>query len=240
MPSVRRMWRRRDLPNAASARRFQRDPADERPVGSANKRRVISLHRNYSGSRASRVWQRLRWSARTEHKMGDNHFRVTSTDFTPGVQSTKGISLSQWVPIVTMSGPIRKGKMWFIDALDGEYDNNITKQLPSGHTDHVWRADNLAKLQSNLTTRNIVTLSFLSNYYHDEYAGLSVLHASADDSNRRRDRLYRLAQRPILFSRRRAARDRIRRGPVQRGVHSAGKCFVHSDDAGSRRQLLPA
>ena len=108
-------------------------------------------------------------------KMGDNHFRVTSTDFTPGVQSTKGIALSQWVPIVTMSGPIRKGKMWFIDALDGEYDNNITKQLQSGYSDHVWRADNLAKLQSNLTARNIVTLSFLSNYYHDEYDGLSVL-----------------------------------------------------------------
>ena len=40
--------------------------------------------------------------------------------------------------------------------------------------------DNLVKLQSNLTTRNIVTASFLSNYYHDQYAGLWVLHASAD------------------------------------------------------------
>jgi Carboxypeptidase regulatory-like domain len=109
-------------------------------------------------------------------RMGDDHFHITSTDFTPGLQDIKGISIGQWPPIVTMSGPIRKGKMWFIDALDGEYDNNITKQLPSGSdSDHVWRVDNLAKLQSNLTARNIVTLSLLSNYYHDEYDGLSVL-----------------------------------------------------------------
>ncbi len=109
-------------------------------------------------------------------RMGDNHFHLTSTDFTPGIQTIKGVSIGQWVPIVTMSGPIRKGKMWFIDSLDGEYDNTIIKQLPSpGDADHFWRVDNLAKLQSNLTTRNIVTVSFLSNYYHDEYAGLSLL-----------------------------------------------------------------
>jgi len=75
-----------------------------------------------------------------------------------------------------MSGPIRKGRVWFIDALNGEYDNTIIRQLPSGSdTDHLWRVDNLAKLQSNLTARNIVTASFLSNYYHDQYAGLSFL-----------------------------------------------------------------
>jgi hypothetical protein len=109
-------------------------------------------------------------------KMGDDHFRVRSTDFTPGLQTIRGISIGQWVPIFTMSGPIRKGRVWFIDALDGEYDNNITKQLPSSSdADHIWRVDNLAKLQSNLTTRNIVTVSFLSNYYHDQYAGLSLL-----------------------------------------------------------------
>jgi hypothetical protein len=109
-------------------------------------------------------------------RMGDDHFRFTSTDFTPSVQTTKGNSIGQWTPLYTMSGPIRKGKMWFIDALDGEYDDNLVKQLPAGaDRDHVWRVDNLAKLQSNLTTRNIATVSFLSNYYHDPNDGLSVL-----------------------------------------------------------------
>lgn len=109
-------------------------------------------------------------------KMGDDHFRATSTDFTPSIQTTKGLSLQQWTPIVTLAGPIRKGKMWFIDAVSGDYDNVIVQQLPSSSdNDHIWQMDNLAKLQSNLTTRNIVTASFLSNYYHDQYAGLSLL-----------------------------------------------------------------
>lgn len=109
-------------------------------------------------------------------KMGDDHFRATSTDFTPSFQTTKGIALSQWTPIATLSGPLRKGKTWFIDAVSGEYDNNIVQQLPSGaDSDHIWRVDNLAKLQSNRTARNIVTASFLSNYYHDEYDGLTEL-----------------------------------------------------------------
>jgi hypothetical protein len=109
-------------------------------------------------------------------RMGNDHFRFNATDFIPSLQDVKGISLANWTPIYTMSGPIRKGKMWFIDTLDGEYDNYITKQLPDGaDSDHVWRMDNLVKVQSNLTTRNIVTASFLSDYYHDEYAGLSLL-----------------------------------------------------------------
>ena len=109
-------------------------------------------------------------------KMGNDHFRFTSTDFTPSIQTTKGISLNQWIPIGTLSGPIQKGKIWFIDSLDGEFDDNLIKQLPAGaDRDHVWRVDNLAKLQANLTARNIVTFSFLSNYYHDPNDGLSVL-----------------------------------------------------------------
>jgi len=109
-------------------------------------------------------------------RMGNDHFRFLATDFIPAPQDVKGISLANWTPIYTMSGPIRKGDTWFFDALDGEYDNYITKQLPSGSDfDHVWRIDNLVKLQSNLTRRNIVTASFLSDYFHDPNAGMWAL-----------------------------------------------------------------
>ena len=108
--------------------------------------------------------------------IGDDHFRFISTDFVPSLQNVKRISIGEWTPIVTVSGPLRKGKTWFVDSLDGEYDNNIIIGLPSGSdTDPVWRIDNLAKLQTNLTTRNIVTVSFLSNYLHDLHAGLGPL-----------------------------------------------------------------
>jgi hypothetical protein len=113
-------------------------------------------------------------------RMGNDHFRFNATDFVPAPQDVKGLSLANWTPIYTMSGPIRKGKMWFIDTLDGEYDDYVTKQLPDGaDSDHVWRMDNLVKLQSNLTTRNIVTASFLSDYYHEEYAGEGFLMPQA-------------------------------------------------------------
>jgi Carboxypeptidase regulatory-like domain len=108
--------------------------------------------------------------------MGNDHYRLTSTDFVPGAWYTKGRFNSEWTPIDTFSGPLIKGRMWFIDALDGEFDDNADVQLPLGaDRDYVWRVDNLAKVQANLTARNIVTASFLSNYYHDEYAGLGFL-----------------------------------------------------------------
>jgi hypothetical protein len=109
-------------------------------------------------------------------RMGNDQFRFLATDFIPAPQDIKGISLASWTPIYTMSGPIRQGKMWFFDALDGEFDNDITKQLPSGaDADRVWRIDNLVKLQSNLTLRNRVTASFLSDYLHDPNAGMWAL-----------------------------------------------------------------
>jgi Carboxypeptidase regulatory-like domain len=109
--------------------------------------------------------------------MGRDRYRFTSTDFLPGVGIAKGSQIDgSWTPIDTVSGPIIKGKMWFIDALDGEFDANVDTQLyPQSDRDYVWRADNLAKVQANLTARNIVTASFLSNYYHDEYDGLGFL-----------------------------------------------------------------
>jgi hypothetical protein len=107
---------------------------------------------------------------------GDDHYRFTSTDFIPSVQDKKGLALDKIDPRFTFSGPLRKGKAWFLDALEGEYDNVIITQLPNGaDSDHIWRVSNLAKIQTNLTSHNTLTTSFLYNHLHDEYLGLSVL-----------------------------------------------------------------
>ena len=110
--------------------------------------------------------------------MGNDHFRYVSMDFIP-VQDTRGIHLGNWTPIYTVSGPISKGKAWFEDSLDGEYDNNI---IPAGtltYTDKVWRVDNLAKAQINLAPHNSLTFSFLSNYSRDPHSGVSALSPPA-------------------------------------------------------------
>lgn len=108
--------------------------------------------------------------------IGDDHFRVLASNFIPSVQDKNGIAFDQWTPRFTFSGPLRARKMWFFDALEGECDNTIVTQLlPGPDADHLWRAGNLAKVQTNLTARNILTTSFLFNYLDDEHSGLSPL-----------------------------------------------------------------
>ena len=106
--------------------------------------------------------------------IGDDHFRFYATNFVPSIQNKRGLRFDQFLPLVTFSGPLEKGKIWFYNAFDGEYDNTIYTALPQGaDNDHALRIGNLSKLQTNLTSRNILTTSFLVNYLHDQYAYLS-------------------------------------------------------------------
>ncbi|MGP0019418.1 MAG: TonB-dependent receptor domain-containing protein [Candidatus Sulfotelmatobacter sp.] len=109
--------------------------------------------------------------------IGDDHFRFFATDFIPSAQDKHGWRFDQFLPRFTFSGPIEKGKIWFYNAFDGEYDNNIYTALPVGaDNDHILRFGNLTKFQTNLSSRNILTSSFLMNYIHDQYGLLSPLN----------------------------------------------------------------
>jgi len=109
--------------------------------------------------------------------IGDDHYRFSATNFIPSVQNRKGLNFDKVDPRFTVSGPIAKGKMWFYDAIEGEYDNVIITDLPDGaDNDRVWRIGNLAKLQTNLTSRNILTTSVLYNRLHDEFDGLNAFN----------------------------------------------------------------
>ena len=101
-------------------------------AGGADQHRLIPLHRSDPEPRAGRVWQGFRRRARLEHTHGQRSLPVHRDRFHSRAAGHQRDLARQWTPIYTMSGPIRKGKMWFIDALDGEYDDDITKQLPSG------------------------------------------------------------------------------------------------------------
>jgi hypothetical protein len=106
--------------------------------------------------------------------IGDDHFRFSATDFLPSFINRHGWRFDQFLPRFTFSGPIDKGKIWFYNAFDGEYNNQIYTELPRGaDNDHILRLGNLTKLQANLTNRNILTTSFLINDLHDQYVFLS-------------------------------------------------------------------
>ena len=108
--------------------------------------------------------------------IGDDHYRFAATNFLPSFQNKKGWALDKVDPRFTLSGPINRGRAWFFDAVDGEYDNVIIPELPVGQDkDTVWRTSNLAKVQVNATARDIVTASFLVNWLHDDHLGFSTL-----------------------------------------------------------------
>ncbi|MCI0665400.1 MAG: TonB-dependent receptor, partial [Acidobacteria bacterium] len=106
--------------------------------------------------------------------MGDDRFRVAVTDFIPSFQLRKGVNLNNWTPRMTFSGPLRKQKAWFFDAIDGEYNLDIIRELPSdADRADAWRLNNIAKAQVNLNQTNILTTSFLINRYESSFSGLS-------------------------------------------------------------------
>ena len=108
--------------------------------------------------------------------IGDDHFRFFATNFLPSLQNKHGWRFDQFLPRFTFSGPIDKGKIWFYNAFEGEYDNIVYTELPINQdNDHVLRFGNLSKIQANLTSRDILTTSFLVNHIHDQYGFLSPL-----------------------------------------------------------------
>jgi hypothetical protein len=108
--------------------------------------------------------------------MGDNKFRFNATDFLPSLQDINGIRFDKFVPRVTFSGPIAKGRAWFFDGLEAEYDDIYIRELPqSADTNHLLRGSNLIKVQANLTAANILTAGLLWNGYHSPYDGISPL-----------------------------------------------------------------
>ena len=107
--------------------------------------------------------------------IGDDHYFFAATNFLPSFQFKKGFGFDQINPRVTVSGPLKKGKMWFFEGFEGEYDNNIVPEITTGpDSDKVWRVGNLLKLQANITPGNILTGSYLFNHQHDQYLGLSI------------------------------------------------------------------
>ena len=114
--------------------------------------------------------------------IGDDHFRFAATDFLPSFQNKHGWRFDQFLPHLTFSGPVVKGKIWFYNAFEGEYDNLVFTALPEGaDNSYTLRIGNLTKLQTNLTARNILTTSFLVNHLRDQYAFLSPLSPQQSD-----------------------------------------------------------
>ncbi len=115
---------------------------------------------------------------------GDNRFRFNATDFIPTVQNVKGIQFNNWTPRAYISGPVVRDKVWFNVSHEGEIDNNIVKQLPSGaDTNQVWRSSDLVRLRMNLTEGNVLTASALWNPLDSDDTGITALDPVSVSTN---------------------------------------------------------
>jgi Carboxypeptidase regulatory-like domain len=109
--------------------------------------------------------------------MGDDRLRYSATDFFPAIRSRRGLYLSNWNPRGTLSGPIGKGRAWFLIAPEGEYSEDVFPELPRGaDRGSAWRFGNLAKAQVNIEQGNILTATWLENDSGASHNGLDRFH----------------------------------------------------------------
>jgi hypothetical protein len=106
---------------------------------------------------------------------GDDRWRFGTTNFIPELSFQQGTHFGKWYPRGTFSGPIKKGKAWFSEALSIQHSFRLVKELPVGQNiDTQWAGDNLLRAQVNLTPRNTLQGSFLFNRSTDPRQGLGA------------------------------------------------------------------
>ena len=119
-------------------------------------------------------------------EMGDDRWRFGATNFIPGVASQHGLYLNHWSPRVKVSGPIKKGKIWFHNASDAFYTLDTVSGLPEGQNrTRAANGTNLTRLQWNFTSSHILTASFLFNVNDATRNGLSFLSPAETTVNQR-------------------------------------------------------
>jgi hypothetical protein len=183
---------------------------------------------------------------------GTDQFHYTATNFIPGVDIQQGVRLGNWYPRFGVSGPIMRGRAWFADNFDGEYNQAVVTGLPKGQDSRSgWAGSNLLHTQVNVTPSNILFADFLVNLDNERRVGLGPLDPVSTTSNLRSreyfasimDQVY-LGHGALIefgyahnyFSDRQASQgqDLYILSPNGRG----GNYFMNSDQTASREQAL--
>ncbi len=106
---------------------------------------------------------------------GDDRLRFGITNFVPGLNFQRGVKFGIWTPRVTVSGPLKKGKAWFSEALSSQRIFHLVTELPNGQNGEVqWSDDNLLRGDINLSSTNTLHASFLYNRASDARQGLGA------------------------------------------------------------------
>jgi hypothetical protein len=104
---------------------------------------------------------------------GDDRWRIGATDFLPGFSADRGIHFSSWYPRLTISGPLRKDRAWFSEALSIQRTVSLVRELPR-HENSVtqWAGDSMFRTQIRLSPKNMLQGNFLYNQRNVSNLGL--------------------------------------------------------------------
>jgi hypothetical protein len=117
---------------------------------------------------------------------GDDRFRVSATNFFPSFDTSGGLEINDWNPRITISGPIMKGRAWYFNAMDLQYNLNVVPALPSNaNRSRNWFGSDMTLLQINLTGRNLLSLGYLINFQNSNHYGLTPLDPLESTRSRR-------------------------------------------------------
>jgi hypothetical protein len=125
-----------------------------------------------------------------ESSQGDDRLRFTSTNFVPSVSLSDGLKFTNWNPRATVSGPIRKSRAWFFNALDLQYDLTLIEELPPDvNSGQSWQGSNLTRFQWNVTNKNLISLGISGNFRDTSHFGISA-QDPIETSRNLDDRIY--------------------------------------------------
>lgn len=117
---------------------------------------------------------------------GDDRLRYAVTNFIPGIETRTGLHVGTWAPRFTVSGPIQKGRAWFSESIDAEYNTAVILELPPGQNRMVRvRGGSILHGQVNLTPSNILSANFLTSRENNPRSGLSALDPLSTSQDRR-------------------------------------------------------
>ncbi len=183
---------------------------------------------------------------------GTDLFHFTATNFIPGLDTKRGLSVGDWTPRAGFSGPLWRGRAWFSDSLDGQYNQGYVNGLPKGADANAsWLAANLLHAQVNLTPANIVYGDFLASFQQNSHFGLGVLDPVQTTTRRRSNQWIGAVKDAhtwtggtlleIGFSSQTVFQRATPEGDAPYIVSPSGRSgnyFVTSSDHGRRRQLF--
>ena len=106
---------------------------------------------------------------------GDDQWRFGIANFVPGLNFQRGIRVGTWTPRLTFTGPLKKKKAWFSEALSAQRSLRLVTELPPGQdTEIQWSGDSLSRADLNLSSSNTLHISFLFNSAGDGRMGLGA------------------------------------------------------------------